>query len=248
VLLIYLALQGLVGQPANYGLALSAILLIVISLVAGFARPKVDDLYRVAPRPPFANHPNAAAIAAALVYFTIGLVNRIVVNKELSLLSTDTSTQQIALLAGSGIAENLLIEYLLFSALFAALLLLIGSYSFSLSLALGLSSGLAWMNHYFIYGLDPSYFIFVFASFTGMGLLYWLSGSVMLTIVIHVWWNIGALVWQTLQLPTVAIPGVGCIPYCAVSVMQPILAAIVPLLPGLLLLPLLLKPRLKRLV
>jgi hypothetical protein len=211
---IALFFQFLTGLAAvNYGLALASLFLVLVGLFSTVIRPKLDDYYRVAPRPPLRNRPMLAAVGSLIGFFAIGITQKIVIAKELSsvLLSSTNPVGDIAILGGSGISENLFIDYLLFSVLFAALLISIGNYAVSVLIAQGTAATTAWVFHFGVYGLDPSYFIFVFTSFLNMGILWWLFGSVLSVIVIHVWWNIGALVASLLALPSLSLPLIGTV-------------------------------------
>jgi hypothetical protein len=211
IALFFQVIQGVVGQPPNYGLAIGSMFLVLLGLFSAYSRERVDNYYRISPRPPLAHRPLLAAFGSIIGFFVIGITQKIVIAKELSsvILASTNTAGQIAILGGSGISENLFVHYLLLIIMFNALLNAVGNYWISIFIAEGVANTIAWVFHYGVYGLDPSYFIFVFTSFVNMGILYWLFGSVISVIAIHVWWNIGGLIATIVAIPTFTFPLLG---------------------------------------
>jgi hypothetical protein len=188
-------------------LSVYSIGIVAFSLGAVFARRSLDAFFQITPRPLIQSRPGQ--LAASLVAFVlIGLVNKTVLDTQLSTLSalTGQTGQQIAFLFGTAVLETLILQYLFFSGVFVASILLFRNYYAAALWANIVSSITAYTVHTIVYAGQSQILLFVFISFFILNLHYWITGSFGWTAGIHVWWDVGPIILPLLGL---SLPFIG---------------------------------------
>jgi hypothetical protein len=175
----------MLGYAVNPGLALQALIVIVVGLAATGARSRLNLLFPVKITPRITN-PYAQGLTMGVTLVMVNLSSRLIITGQLASISSFGPINDLAILFQVSIMETLLVQYFLFYLFFAAFAYLAKNYWVA-GLAAAPSSGVwAYVFHFYVYGQTAPVWNWVMLAFTILSMGYWLTGNILVPMIPHV--------------------------------------------------------------